>query len=168
MIFRSHCSFSKVLTTTKPQQPGAACVSLLSRLHLSVLASSAAKQQNQSARGHAQWHSQWQRRKENGFKSSQAIFLPAAWLGLSMVSIEPWWDLCARGWFGFRSRLLILVCAWSLCVCHYTPKEKAVLHPPPQCQKLPPPLGIPEPEFHSPGIITSSISSGRKGLCSCL
>lgn len=169
MIFRSHCSFSKVLTSTKPQQDGAACVSLLSWLHLSVLASSVAKQQNQSTWGHAQWHSQWQRRKESGFKSSQVVFLPAAWLGSGHGQCWPQnlGGVCVpevqHPWLALNT----CVCHdWSLCVCLYTPKEKAVLHPPPQCQKLPPAQGFQKQNFIALG--SSQVLSTLEGKDSVL
>lgn len=49
-------------------------------------------------------------------------------------------------------------------VCAITdPRKRAILHFPPQSQKLPPPLGIPEPELYGPGFFTSySYSRGKE------
>lgn len=49
-------------------------------------------------------------------------------------------------------------------VCAITdPRKRAILHFPPQSQKLPPPLRIPEPELYGPGFFTSySYSRGKE------
>lgn len=84
MISRSHCSFSKVLTTTKPQQRAAPCVSfLLSWLCLTTV--TRAKPECLGTRSACKTRF-FKGEKKMGSKPRR--WLPAAWLGSGHA--HPW------------------------------------------------------------------------------
>lgn len=166
IILRSHCSFDKVLNTVKPQHlayPASSfcCLGCTS----AILTRFAAKQQNPE---HLSAHSASNTARVKARKKAKTkrmAFCRVTGLG-TCPSLAPRTPgrICMPE---VQLSLLTFNTSVSLMnnhhVCAITnPRKSAILHFSLQCQKLPPPLGIPEQGLNGPGFSASNICSGRK------